>query len=57
MAFRPTKALLESCESPLSAARAGGDPLASFYDDSPTVQYARVEVDRVLRFARMCMGS
>ena len=51
----PTKILLESCES---LRRSSLDPRASFYwNYSPTVQYARVEADRVLRFARVCMGS
>ena len=51
----PTKTLLESCES---LRRASWDPLASFYDDySPTTRHARVQADRVLRFARVCLGS
>ena len=51
----PTKIVLESCES---LRRSSLDPRASFYwNYSPTVQYARAEADRVLRFARVCMGS
>ena len=54
--FGPTtKTVLESCES---LRRSSLDPRASFdWDYSPTVQYARAEADRVLRFDRVCLGS